>query len=307
MSAKNTKTIPHFNIQNDMCIFWSHGGKGYMAHFQHDTNLPDPRREYDHLCTMACFHKRHDLGDEMGGGIQCSEDFWSGLVRKEFSAKTLYDRLVNQKNSTRFLERLADNDIDIHDINEVIEEFYAAVEDGDLHFAMDVLDGRYAWLPIWLYDHSGLTISCGERTYPYNDQWDSGLLGWCVVSKERVISELKANDSDWKEKADAAIRSEVREYDQYLTGDIWWFEVKSCHGRYDIVEHISGPRGEGSEESDWDDEDSCGGFCGSDLAENGMPDHIGNGFQEALLSGDYETGEAIPENITIWQYWRSQK
>ena len=302
MPAENTKTIPHFDIQNDMCIFWNHGGKGYMAHFQTDTDLPDPRKEYDHLCTMACFHKKYGLGDELDGGVRCSEDFWSKLVRKEFSAKELYDRLIGQKNSLRFLERLADDDIE-----EVVGEFYDAVEDGDIHFAMDVLDGRYAWLPIWLYDHSGLTISCGERTYPYNDQWDSGLLGWCIVSKERAISELKAGDGDWKEKADAAIREEVREYDQYLTGDIWWFEVKSCNGRYDAVEHVAGPRGEGSEESDWNEEDSCGGFCGSDLAENGMPDHIGDGFREALLSGDYETGEAIPENITIWKYWRSQK
>ena len=41
-------------------------------------------------------------------------------------------------------------------------------------------------LPLWLYDHSGISMSCGDRTYPYNDQWDSGLVGTIYVTKESL-------------------------------------------------------------------------------------------------------------------------
>jgi len=41
------------------------------------------------------------------------------------------------------------------------------------------------YFPIYLYDHSGLTIS----TQPFNDRWDSGLLGYIYVTKERVRKE----------------------------------------------------------------------------------------------------------------------
>ena len=40
-------------------------------------------------------------------------------------------------------------------------------------------------LPLYLYDHSGITMSC-DLTYPYNDRWDSGQVGWIYASHQRV-------------------------------------------------------------------------------------------------------------------------
>ena len=41
-------------------------------------------------------------------------------------------------------------------------------------------------LPLYLYDHSGITIS----TEPFSCNWDSGQIGWAFVSKETVRKEL---------------------------------------------------------------------------------------------------------------------
>lgn len=32
-------------------------------------------------------------------------------------------------------------------------------------------------LPVWGYDHGGIVFKAGERTYPFNCQWDSGRAG----------------------------------------------------------------------------------------------------------------------------------
>ena len=39
----------------------------------------------------------------------------------------------------------------------------------------------YVALPLSVYDHSGVTIYIGEKC----DKWDSGQVGWYIVSKEK--------------------------------------------------------------------------------------------------------------------------
>lgn len=41
------------------------------------------------------------------------------------------------------------------------------------------------FLPLRLYDHSGITISTGKN-YPYNDQWDSIGIGVIFVERSKI-------------------------------------------------------------------------------------------------------------------------
>lgn len=124
------------------------------------------------------------------------------------------------------------------------------------------LDKAVIALPLNLYDHSGITMSV-KNDYPYNDQWDAGQVGYIYVTKDKLLKEFDQKRLSKKliEKAKRILINEVETYDQYLRGDIYGFmvsELKTCDMNEEHKEHL----------------DSCWGFYGSDLNENGMKDHI---------------------------------
>ena len=105
-------------------------------------------------------------------------------------------------------------------------------------------------LPLYLYDHSGITIS----TEPFSCPWDSGQVGFIVVSKKDIRKEYnrKKVTKDLIEKAEKVLLGEVEIYDNYLCGEVYGFtledvegnEIDSCWGFYgydglkDIAESI---------------------------------------------------------------------
>lgn len=93
-----------------------------------------------------------------------------------------------------------------------------------------------AILPLYLYDHSGITMSTG----PFSCPWDSGQVGFIFVSKEKARKEY-----GWKrftkkrvEKLEEYLRNEVKVYDQYLTGDVWCFSIEDEDG--EVVDSCCG-------------------------------------------------------------------
>lgn len=107
-------------------------------------------------------------------------------------------------------------------------------------------------LPIFLMDHSGISIS----TTPFGCRWDSGQVGFVFVSKEKIREEYstKRVTKNLIEKVKELILSEVETYDQYLSGDVYSFT---------LINKVT------------NEEDSCSGFYGSDVKHNGMLDYIG--------------------------------
>ena len=93
-------------------------------------------------------------------------------------------------------------------------------------------------LPLYLYDHSGITMS----TSPFSCRWDSGQVGFIYVTCERVRKEYgwKRITKARRDKILTYLNGEVQTYDQYLTGDVYGFiisdedgdEVDSCWGCY---------------------------------------------------------------------------
>jgi hypothetical protein len=93
-------------------------------------------------------------------------------------------------------------------------------------------------LSLYLYDHSGITMS----TSPFSCPWDSGQVGVIYVEVEQVKEEWKWKKLSKKriEHIKKCLRQEVETYDDYLTGNIWYFSIEKDG------EHI----------------DSCGGYYG---------------------------------------------
>ena len=108
------------------------------------------------------------------------------------------------------------------------------VQDMDLDEA-NKIEKRSLSLPIYMYDHSGQTIS----TEPFSCRWDSGKLGFIYVTHEEAKKRMgwKSITPKRKEKLLEILKNEVTTYDQYITGEVYGFkimeegeEVDSCWG-----------------------------------------------------------------------------
>lgn len=74
--------------------------------------------------------------------------------------------------------------------------------------------------PLYLYDHSGITIS----TSPFSCQWDSGQVGWVFVTRKQL--KLLCGDQDIRaERLNDIIDGEVETYDKYIRGEVYRYEV----------------------------------------------------------------------------------
>jgi len=104
--------------------------------------------------------------------------------------------------------------------------------------------------PLYMYDHSGLTIS----TSPFSCPWDSGRIGFVIVTRKAILEcfGVKRITKAILERAEKNLEGEVKTYDQYLTGDVYGFQL----------------------EEDGEVIDSCSGFYGSDFKTNGILDHL---------------------------------
>jgi len=76
-------------------------------------------------------------------------------------------------------------------------------------------------LPLYLYDHSGITMS----TSAYSCPWDSGQVGWIYCTRKQVEEECNGD----LELAKKNLEYEVLEYDQYLRGDVYTVTVYTVH------------------------------------------------------------------------------
>ena len=104
------------------------------------------------------------------------------------------------------------------------------------------------WLPVYMYAHSGATVS----TSPFSCPWDSGFAGIVYAYTNEALK--WGGFTEEGEELDAIIRRnlqiEVETFDQYLTGDVYYFETVK-------------------ENEDGDEEilDSCEGLYGFDYAK----------------------------------------
>lgn len=169
---------------------------------------------------------------------------------------------------------------------------YCPEKEFDEHFDFDkVCDERrgnlrqsflkeYVALNIYLYDHSGLTISSG----PFSCRWDSGWFGIAAVSIEKVKKEYK-----WKvltkarrRMVEQQLQAEIDTYDQYLRGEVYGFEIRPADDASEII-------------------DSCWGFFGDESltdiesdCRTTIDNHIAQEQQTAAEQRIYQWGPELP-------------
>jgi len=99
-------------------------------------------------------------------------------------------------------------------------------------------------LPLYLYDHSEITISTRSEKFRACDPqgWDWGMLGYIYVTKEDVRKEHNVKRVSRKvlDKVRKLLRSEGAEYDHYLTGNVYGYEISKTEGELKVIESCWG-------------------------------------------------------------------
>lgn len=93
-------------------------------------------------------------------------------------------------------------------------------------------------LPVYMYDHSGITIN----TTGFSCGWDSGQVGIIYISRKDAIKEWGKTicTASVVQKARDYLKGEIKVLDQYLTGSVYGYivedpegnETDSCWGFY---------------------------------------------------------------------------
>jgi hypothetical protein len=193
--------------------------KGYKIIIDYDQEPMNPRTEWDNRSTMVCWHSRYNLGD-LENRRPISENYrepidllyeLAGVDRDEYQDEQ-YEKTGKW------------DDMDTADLYKLIEEKGTIIS------------------TLYLYDHSGITISMGSFSCP----WDSGPVGYIYMTKETVLKEWGEGEEAY-ERARNCMKGEVEVYDNYLTGEVYSFKI---------------------EDPDGEEIDSCSGYYGNDGKED---------------------------------------
>jgi hypothetical protein len=229
----------------------------------------DPMSPRDWDCSagrMICWHGRYNLGDEHG--YNDPADF-----RKELACEAdddLEEELERLKDDVwdRLYGRASENGCDDFDSCAAYANRFVRPR---IEKLLDAALEGHVILPLYLYDHSGITMSVGSFGCP----WDSGQVGWIVCDPETIEKEFNG-DRDLAEKC---LIAEVATYDDYLTGNVYGFIVEER----ELLEDWDQDDDEG-----WEHVDSCWGFYGYDPRENGMAGHLGDELLELAACAEIE-------------------
>lgn len=180
-------------------------------------NDPMSPRDWDNLGTMTCFHSGYNLGDEQERDAQAWLESMTGLDDEQL------ERLYLKVNP------------EFSNCSQSLKDYHDAL--------IETIERDYLILPLYLYDHSGITIS----TSPFSCRWDSGQVGFIWVSKADIRKAYRVEriSPKLKERVLKYLNNEVETYDQYLTGEVYGYiigteedeHIESCWGFFGDEDH----------------------------------------------------------------------
>jgi hypothetical protein len=167
-------------------------------------------RDMDNVTTMVCWHPDYVLGDE-----QFTDYDGRGAVETPFDTGNSSVGIVSMEHLRRYL--------------------------GICRQAIHIR-------PLYLLDHSGLSIRAGSPSAADPGGWDTSMVGFVYTTHERITEQCgedaRYHTAKWIAEQ---VEQDVRLYDSYLQGEVYGFVVAPGSA----------------------DEDSCWGFLG-DPDESGM-------------------------------------
>lgn len=118
--------------------------------------------------------------------------------------------------------------------------------------------GAILLTPVWVYEHSGIALKAGARTYPFDDRWDSAQVGFAYITQEtyqNVTGKRYVGRPSQYKRAAELIQTEVETYGRWVNGECYGFVIEDAEGEFI---------------------DSCGGYIGYEAVEAAANDVIDN-------------------------------
>lgn len=150
-------------------------------------------------------------------------------------------------------------ELDIDTVEEIYDEDSktSCYEEKDMEVIMNEISEKAFIYPLYLYDHSGLSLTIGSPSIAC--RWDTSKVGYIYCSIEDARDNLIVNENETlRECVEKILKSEVKIYSEYLDGDSVGYTLESkvtcsaCnHIHYELI-------------------DSCFNFYGTDYEENGL-------------------------------------
>lgn len=130
--------------------------------------------------------------------------------------------------------RYISREIEIYDYERDEEFSFGSDADSDIERLSKL---GYIAIPVSIYDHSGWSVFSGVA-----NGWDSGCIGFYVVSREKIREDFECKRISKKllTRVKNILENEIKEFDRYVQGDVWGFEITkddeffdSCWGFYE--------------------------------------------------------------------------
>jgi hypothetical protein len=224
----------------------------YFATVEPDDYPENPRDDWECVGTLYTWHRNYRLGgkDDFNNqtpiynrNIWCFDEFNELANLKELKGYHSYDGNIYFEDEELTHEQ---------------ETFFNQTVNS-------WIENNVCILPVFMYDHSGITISTG----PFSCPWDSGQVGIIYVTKETCEKQqIKFED------AEIILKGEIKVLYQYLTGDVWGYTIYSTEDPDEEYENIYNEivTHEDDLPDDRNHEDSCGGFFGYEYCKDTAKD-----------------------------------
>ncbi len=91
-------------------------------------------------------------------------------------------------------------------------------------------------LPMYMIEHSGLYLHCGEDIPPSwagDYKWDGGQIGFNVAFRDAILKEysIKPITKRILAEVNRILKAECAEYAQYLNDDVWGYIITDAEGK----------------------------------------------------------------------------
>lgn len=225
-----------------MEIYQTEMYRGYTINICYDEYCENPREINDgYLSHMICWHRRHNLGDKHSYGDE--HEFLESLARQYVPYETV-EKFLLERRGDCWLEKTTDGYI-LHDcakryydaeydsdtdIDIIIDNSWDYMSDKDFYTLISEADSLVI-STIACLDHSGISVWIGGKT----DPWDSGICGYIYQTKKDTIEQNGATEANWKEVAWKNMKAEMREYNQFVQGEVFYWTIDSEDGFSDGV------------------------------------------------------------------------
>lgn len=248
----------------------------FLLQVMYDDDPLNPRTEYDNFGHLVCWHCQYNLGDEHN--FSEPSQWLLKLVSDTVTDDAVIDYVKSGK-AERTKIKHEGNHWTVSYYDDYFKKWYEdfmfegtfeeqksliaqgvreSLPDREL---MELAKEENVIFPLSFYNQIGLHISVDSfRCRGSHDQWDSAQAGWIYATADDIRREYGSCSAENMEKAKELLKSEVKVYDYYLSGQCYGFrlfengeETDSCWGFLgefqDVLKEIAS---QALPESHWD-------------------------------------------------------